>query len=495
MVQRIRAEGRTAKSDKMVTSYTGGALPWCMLDTAYRHLEAQYSTYELDVLGGDDRLELAIARVRQVYTNNIQQLNEMFTDALADDDFHIQGFAQQSEVFKKHVEPRLPEKEKAAYVLVDALRYEMGKELVDGLRGEFEVFIEPGIAQLPTITAVGMAALMPGAENGMELVCTQAGKLAVQIGSTVIKDRSGRMKHLEQVADTKFVLCKLGEIVKPSKKRQDEIRDAALVAVTSQEMDRLGEDAEEEEVRLYMDEILEKLRRGIRRLASLGAKNIVVTADHGHLFGETIESGMKMDPPGGKTVELHRRVWIGKGGTEGKGYIRVKASQLGLGGDLELAFPRSLACFKAKGGSTAYFHGGMSLQEMVIPIIVLKKKETKPFAAKAPVVELTPSKPKVTTRFFSVNTTYFSEALFGPEELRIKISIRSKGKEVGFAAMSAYGYEEGTREILLRRKEPNAITFMLTETKGLKSVSVHAVDASSQVELAKLEDIPVEIAI
>jgi hypothetical protein len=363
------------------------------------------------------------------------------------------------------------------------------------LRGEFEVFIEPGIAQLPTITAVGMAALMPGAENGMELVSTQAGKLAVQIGSTVIKDRSGRMKHLEQVADTKFVLCKLGEIVKPSKKRQDEIRDAALVAVTSQEMDRLGEDAEEEEVRLYMDEILEKLRRAIRRLASLGAKNIVVTADHGHLFGETIESGMKMDPPGGKTVELHRRVWIGKGGTDGKGYIRVKASQLGLGGDLELAFPRSLACFKTKGGSTAYFHGGMSLQEMVIPIIVLKKKETKPFAAKAPVVELTPSKPKITTRFFSVNTTYFSEALFGPEELRVKISIRSKGKEVGFAAMSAYGYEEGTREILLRRKEPNAITFMLTDTKGLKSVSVHAVDASSQVELAKLEDIPVEIAI
>lgn len=135
------------------------------------------------------------------------------------------------------------------------------------------------------------------------------------------------------------------------------------------------------------------------------------------------------------------------------------------------------------------------MQEMVIPIIVLKKKETKPFAAKAPVVELTPSKPKITTRFFSVNTTYFSEALFGPEELRVKISIRSKGKEVGFAAMSAYGYEEGTREILLRRKEPNAITFMLTDTKGLKSVSVHAVDASSQVELAKLEDIPVEIAI
>jgi hypothetical protein len=244
-----------------------------------------------------------------------------------------------------------------------------------------------------------------------------------------------------------------------------------------------------------MDEVLDKVRKAIRRLASLGIRHFVVAADHGHLFGETIESGMKMDPPGGKTAELHRRVWIGKGGKEGNGFFRVKASQLGLGGDLELAFPRSLACFKAKGGSTAYFHGGISLQEMVIPVILLKKRETEPYGLKTLVVELTIGKPKITTRFFSVTATYFAEGLFSPEEIRVKMSVKGKGKEVGFAAMSAHGFEEGTKEIILQKDKPNSITFMLTDVQDLKNVSVHVIDAISQVELSQLEHILVAIAI
>ena len=113
--------------------------------------------------------------------------------------------------------------------------------------------------------------------------------------------------------------------------------------VTSQEIDRLGEEPDgEEEARLFMEEMLDKLRKGIRRLASLGVGTLVVTADHGHLFGETSDSGMKMDPPGGKTLELHRRVWIGKGGKAADGYIRVSVGALGLGGDFECAFPKAL---------------------------------------------------------------------------------------------------------------------------------------------------------
>jgi hypothetical protein len=495
MVQRISDEGKTAQSDKMVESYTQTASPWCLLDSAYRRLESQYCTYELDVLADNNRLELAIARVRQIYSNNIRQLNEMFTDVLANDDFHIRGFSQQSDVFKTQVKPLLQKKEKTAYMLVDALRFEMGKELVEGLQDDFAVTLEAGIAQLPTITAVGMAALMPGAEDGMELAAAQGGKMAVQIGSKAVKDRSSRMKLLEQAGENTFVACKLGEIIKPSKKLRDEILKADWIAVTSQELDRLGEDAEEEEVRLYMDEILEKLRRGIRRLALLGVNHIVVTADHGHLFGETIESGMKMDPPGGNTVELHRRVWIGIGGMEADGFMRVKASQLGLAGDLELAFPRSLACFKVKGGVAAYFHGGMSLQEMVIPIILLKKKEPKQYGAKIPIVKVVPGKTTITTRFFSVTATYVAEGLFGPDEIRVKFSVTSRGKEVGFAAMSAYGFEEGTKEIILHHEKPNAVTFMLTEGTDLKNVSVRVTEVLSQVEIARTEDIPVSIAI
>ena len=354
----------------------------------------------------------------------------------------------------------------------------------------------PCIALLPTITTIGMAALLPHAEKGIQLVETPASKLAVSIGTAVLKDRPGRLKYFEESLKQKIAICKLNDLIKPSKKRQTEIQGSEIVLVTSQEIDRLGEEPDgEEEARLFMEEMLDKLRKGIRRLASLGVGALVITADHGHLFGETIDSGMKMDPPGGKSLELHRRAWIGKGGKSADGYLRVAAGRLGLGGDFECAFPKTLACFKTKGGSMAYFHGGISLQEMVIPVILLEAKKTKSYAPEMAGVKLSMEKAKITTRFFSVTATYYAQGLLGSEEIRVKIIVKADRKDVGSAVMSVYGFEEGTKEIVLVKDKPNPITIMLTDTQDLKDVSVHVLDAISQVEFARLEHIPVQISI
>jgi hypothetical protein len=167
--------------------------------------------------------------------------------------------------------------------------------------------------------------------------------------------------------------------MKPTKKRQQEIIEADIVLVTSQEIDRRGEETEdEEEARQFMDSVLEKLRRGVRRLASLGVQQMVIVADHGHLFVEEIDEAMKIDPPGGQTVDLHPRVWIGRGGMAAPGFIRLPASQLGLAGDLELAFPLGLACFRTRGSSRGYCHGGISHQEVVIPVASISGREPQP---------------------------------------------------------------------------------------------------------------------
>ena len=63
--------------------------------------------------------------------------------------------------------------------------------------------------------------------------------------------------------------------------------------------------------------------------------------------------------------------------------------------------------------------------------------------------------------------------------------------------MAAYGFEEGRSEaeIVLERDKPNAITMMLTEEFESPVVSVHVLDALTDVELASLKNIPVEISI
>src|SRR5206468_8792612 len=123
--------------------------------------------------------------------------------------------------------------------------------------------------------------------------------------------------------------------------------------------------------RLQMDGVLGHLRRGVRILSDHGIKTIILAADHGHLFADEIGEDMKIEAPGGKAEDLHRRVWVGVGGTSEPSYLRTSLSSLGIESELDIATPWTFACFKARGGARAYFHGGLSPQEVIIPVVVM----------------------------------------------------------------------------------------------------------------------------
>jgi len=496
--KRIMAELKERNHDaaSLIAMYAGEEHAWYRLDTAYRDFECLYARCEVELGSEHDQMEKVVINVRQEYTVTVQACIEKLTERVAKEGCAWGNILSQDKIFNTHVAPFLEQGAKIAYILVDSLRYEMGKEMVRGLLGDFETTVIPAIAKLPTITDVGMAALLPQGAQGLKIASSTAIKFAVAVGGTALKDRSSRIQYLRDKIGPDLPVCKLNDLIKPSKKQKEEIKQARCVVVTSQEIDLWGEEEDVgPEMREYMDQVIDKLRSAIRRLASLGITTIVVAADHGHLFGESIEGGMKMDAPGGNTLKISRRVWIGKGGAAGEGYIRLKAREIGLTGDMEFAFPRSLACFKAKGASTAYLHGGISLQELVIPLIILKAKEAKPEEIKAGKVHFDMSKSEITTRFFSITLRYSLQDLYGPDSLRVKVAVKAGKKEVGMPATAAYGFEESTREIILEKEKPNPVTIMLTEVEGVSSVTVSVIDAASRIELGCRKDVPVKISI
>jgi hypothetical protein len=237
---------------------------------------------------------------------------------------------------------------------------------------------------------------------------------------------------LKEHVETPPVICKLSEISRLTAKRKKELGQPKFIVVTSQEIDRHGEEAsDEEETRVYMDEVLDKLRRGIRNLRQVGVRHVVIAADHGFIFAEGLDAGLSMDAPGGETVDLHSRVWIGRGGASADGFFRANASDLELGGPLELAFPRSIGLFKVKGGSGPYFHGGPTLQEQVIPVCYLKARTGRTELAGELKLELKLAKAKVTNRFFSLTVTLKVEGLFSEAQKRIRVEALSGRNEVG----------------------------------------------------------------
>jgi hypothetical protein len=466
-------------------------------------MESRWSNFEPDHGEDDRRLEKLVVRARQRYTEVGSDLARHFIAQYQKARHPVQGLLRQREVFETQVRPRL-DAGKVAYVWVDALRYEMARELSRLLRDDFDLNIRPALGMIPTITEIGMAALLPRAHQSARVVAAGGGKLALEIGATTVKDRKDRIAFLKDHAGVPVFDAKLDELLpKPSKRVREGIKEARLVLVTSQEIDELCEADNIVQARRQMDGVLHDLRRGVRVLADLGIDTIVLTADHGHLFADEISEDMKIDAPGGTPADLHRRVWVGVGGTVEPSYLRAPLSSLGVDGDLDLATPWTFACFRSKGGARAYFHGGLSPQELIIPVVALTPTAQALEGAPTSIAwTLTPGTPKLTTRFFSVQVAGAGTGLFELEPPKVRLEIRAKGKSVSRPVSASYGFEDATGEVVLKQAagdskkiEPNTVTLMIVEDIAQKTVAVSLLDAASGAELAVLDKIEVAISL
>lgn len=479
--------------DMLVSSYTDGSTPWCILDTHYRHIERLFDLIEYDVSKKDDKVEVILASVRNRYGAVVHETALALSTVYAQNGFACGSFVDQKMVYKSFIDSCLNEKQKTAYFLVDALRYEMGRELIEGLEGDFTVEIQPGVAQLPTVTEIGMACLLPEAERGVAIVIDNDSPV-ISIGPDRMASRNERIAYLEKKSGVATVTYKLGDILRISKKIKDDIKNAMLVVVTSQEIDQIGEKTDDFSIGRYSVDILDNVRKALRRVASLGVKNIIITADHGFLHVDAMPSGMKIDAPGGSTYSLHRRAWLGKGGRADDSYLRVNASTIGLTGDFECAFPKGMSCFKVRGGNDSYMHGGISLQEIVIPIITLKTKDViQPQDTEGVTIKF--EKKEITNRFFSVIIVYSAEGMFPKEELIVRVSIMHDAEDAGTVVMAGYGFNDATKEITLLKDKPNPVTLMLTGTVPVSSVSLHVVDINTDMPCASINDIPIKLTI
>ena len=484
----------------MIKEYAEGTEPWCLLDTHHRHMESRWHNYEAH---GDDHdsIEKLVIRARQRYVKVGSEMARCFLTQIQKTT-PDKNVLRQREVFEKHVKPSLGH-EKIAYVWVDALRFEMGRELARLLKEDFEVDLYAALAAVPTVTEIGMAALLPSAHSAAKLVSASGGKLALEIGGTVIRDRKDRVAFLKKHAGVKVFDTKLDNLLpKPSKKVREGIANAQLILVTSQEIDELCEQDNITQARRQMDGVLNDLRRGIRVLLDLGLQRIVLAADHGHLFGEELSEDMKVDAPGGETVDLHRRVWLGHGGNADDAFLRAPLSAFDMQGEFDLATPWTFACFKCKGGARAYFHGGLSPQELLVPVMILTPS-AKPSAGPPTGIAWTliPGSQKLSTRFFSVQITGMNTGLFDIAPPKVRVELRAKGKTISRAVSASYGFEEATGDVALRNDEantkkiaPNTVTLMVIEEPDQKSVGLYLLDAATGAELSRLEKIEVAIA-
>ncbi|MAT42171.1 MAG: hypothetical protein CL609_07500 [Anaerolineaceae bacterium] len=473
---------------------------WSLLDSAQRHLERDFHWFDLDHRQHDSLVKL-VTMARHQYADVVGQLAATFIHAYEQQQFELPQVTLQADIFAQFVN-QTGQSGKVAYILVDALRFEMAQELLSTLDKEWQPQLDVGLATPPTITDIGMAALMPGAEKGISFV-ESGNDLVPVIDGSQLKNRTNRIQLFKAAfANKEVVDAKLDQLAPLSRKNlAKQLLEADVILVTAtEEIDGLCE-TNPALARRMLDYVFDQLRRGIRTLFDQGVTTIVVSADHGYLFGEEMSSGESIDPPGGQTTLLKRRFWVGKGGAQIPGTLRRPLSAFGINTDLELVTPYNLACFKAPGGRS-YFHGGLSLQEIAIPVLTIKSpKQLSSLSGSSIKWSLALGSKKITTRFVSVTVQGETDELLLTNLPTVRVEVKVDDQSISMPVAAAYGFQEKTKDVQLRKGdnprkiEPNAVTLQITQEISTGTATIQLLDAATGRLLDKQEQISVEITI
>lgn len=475
-------DGRIGDSTAWVNAYTapGG---WFEADRLQRRLEAW-----LTRLDGDPAAEQAIAVLRRDHDELLKRMAAGFWSALSTAGWTVPGVLHQTQVYPQLVQPGGP---RVAYFLIDAMRYEMAVELGDQLQGVQELVVRPAVAALPTITSIGMGALLPGASASFSAI-DDRGKLAASVDGAMLGDLAARLRYLKSRVPG-LVDIKLEKVLDTSaQKLSSAVAEAPLIVVLSQEIDQVGETSDLV-ARSVMDTLIGNVARAVRRLASAGVESFVIAADHGHLFSLRREEDMRTDSPGGETVALHRRCWAGRGGATPPGTERVSGVELGYDTDLDFIFPTGLGVFKA-GGSLSYHHGGTSLQEIVVPVVSFRAP--KAAAAKSPqrAVQLAGVPEQLTNRTFGVGLAAIGD-LLATGSIAVRVVLVAGDRQVGQAGMVLGAEFDGDSGVITMQLGSEANVGVMLTAEECRSVRVVVQDPATDAVLARSAEIPVRLGI
>ena len=442
-------------------------------------LQREFEQASGDVIGLENGLEDVTLHARTSYRKLAERVQSSFIRHVEKGSWPLAGVASNADSFDKFVAPKLAESgRRVAIFQVDALRYELGIEFAKDLGEDGQVEVQPACAQLPSITPVGMASLLPGAGQSLQIK-RKDGKAIVNIEDQPLMNVNQRMDVLRKQYGQRFAEVDLAKFVNDRKKIDSTVE---LLILRTNEMDQEFESNPEVAPSL-ISRTFQRIRSALRKLAEAGFQDAIILTDHGFFFNTALEAGDQCSKPSGDWVNVHERMLLGDG-TPDKDNLVIASTFLGIRGDFnQVAVPRALVTYRA--GMT-YFHGGISLQEAIVPVILLrlhapeKKSETK----LSIVLNYKRGTKKITTRLPVVEVSASGQtSLFSTEEtLDLLLEAHDQsGNIVGEAKLGGL-VNPSTRIVSLKPGETVQITMKMDlEFEG--KFSVKALDPVTSREL------------
>lgn len=361
------SSGFSQSAPQLFTVYTKDLY---RVDQAYRKFVVASDAARGDVL------KPVIDLIERLYVNwYLAGLGEAWSDSL-DNTWAVEGVPSQSKFFDAHVAPilRRSDREKVFVIISDALRYEVAAELKTvvekDLRGE--ISLTPQLSLLPSVTRLGMAALLPGKSLKLE-----PGSSDVKRNDLSTRGTDARQVALSQNSQVDAKALKASDLLDTNTAQGRElIKPYRLLYIYHDVIDATGDKAaSERDVLGACDRAIDQVLRLVKRICnSLNGTHVLVTSDHGFLYQRNpIEEADKLPLPKDQDIlETNRRYVLRSHPLAEPGTLAFPAPY--AEGEVTVVVPRGSLRFSVQGAGAQYVHGGASLQEVCVPILTYRHK-------------------------------------------------------------------------------------------------------------------------
>ena len=383
---------------------------FCKMDYFYRqfHIAFGRSMKEYNTVL-EDLYKSVADYVENLYKNwYLAKLGTQWTTLIADEltkGAPLKGIPQQTDFYNKYVRPIATSGSRTFVIISDALRYEVAVELTGQLLRETKgsAKISSMQATFPSTTKFGMAALLPH----KVLSLTADGKVLCDGNST--EGTAAREKILAVQHSQNAAIAYKTLLAMTKEERQNAISNAQVVYIYHNTIDAVGDKAAtEDEVFNACEEAIVELKNLVRIITNtMNGTNILITADHGFLYSyRPLDESDKAEKSflSGRIVELDRRYVLAEGECEAEHMLKIPMTH--FNSNLAGFTPMDNIRMKKQGGGMNYVHGGISLQESVVPVIQFKNMRagSKNFVdVKKAVLQLISQSRKVSNSIFSLD--------------------------------------------------------------------------------------------
>lgn len=268
-----------------------------------------------------------------------------------------------------------PIQKKVVVIVSDALRYELAQSLVQELAKSRHIAkLTPAIAMLPTETKFCKPALLP--HKTMTLYNTGE-EQNMRIDNKILDTIQKRNDHLHNYKE-KAVCVSFEEVSQYNQDKNREIFKNSLVYIFHNSIDEIGHDGTGKQVVNECAQSIKDLATLISKIhSSYNVTEVYVTSDHGFIFNDIEIEDKDKQKVTEDSIERKTRYYLTSSNEPVTNIVKYPLSEvsgISQADNIYVAVPEGTNRLAAPSGGYNFTHGGASLQELIIPVIISRQE-------------------------------------------------------------------------------------------------------------------------